>query len=44
MPTSTSPSGHAPAVRREAPDGEAYRRAMGRFPTGVAILTQGADR
>jgi flavin reductase (DIM6/NTAB) family NADH-FMN oxidoreductase RutF len=41
MPTSTSPSGHAPAVRREAPDGEAYRRAMGRFPTGVAILTQG---
>lgn len=46
MTTSTSRPGHVPAAPRDAPsrelpDGDAFRRAMGRFPTGVAILTQG---
>ena len=39
----TSTSGTHPVIDgpRALPDGDAFRRAMGRFPTGVAVVTQG---
>lgn len=41
MTTSPSRTQHVLDDPPEPPDGAAFRRAMGRFPTGVAVVTQG---
>ncbi|MEU6609280.1 flavin reductase family protein [Streptomyces shenzhenensis] len=41
MAAPTSETGRLRTGRPTAPDGAVFRRAMGRFPTGVAIVTQG---
>ncbi|MER6531835.1 flavin reductase family protein [Streptomyces sp. NPDC001508] len=41
MAAPTSEKGQVTGGRTTAPSGRVFRRAMGRFPTGVAVVTQG---
>ncbi|WP_167536332.1 flavin reductase family protein [Streptomyces ficellus] len=41
VPDAHVPDAHVPEA--QVPDAAAFRAAMGRFPTGVTLLTQGSD-